>query len=267
MNWISTMLAVLSGALAFAIASVLVRHRKQKRAAYSLVLLILFVTLLGLSREYVFPNLNVWNNVREAASLPQLAILKRTDPIAYVGLLAFVKGALDRSVDDQAIIELVRTRLSGLAQHRLPEASDEAAVAYLKVVLAEMNALSASGDADCYRILDPEPSRPSDGWGVFRKKLRERDLMVLIQVIATAAKHPQPTPTESEVMPALGPIYGQLRQEAGADAQILQYPGAPVTDRAKACSLNVRLFTKILKLPPKEGGRVIRFLWSQVPRT
>ncbi|HQU15926.1 MAG: hypothetical protein B7Z66_07635 [Chromatiales bacterium 21-64-14] len=265
MNWISTALAVFSGVLAFAIAAVLVRDRKQKRGAYALVLLISFVGLQGLSREYVFPKLNVWANVREAESLPQLAVLRRSDPQTYASVLTFVRGALDRSVDDQAILELVSNHLAGLAQQRLPNASNAAAVAYLKVVLAEMHALSASGGADCYRVLDPDLSRPLNGQELFPRRLRERALMALTEIIATAAEHPQPIPGESEVMPALGPIYGQLRQETGADPRALLYPGAAAIDDVKACSMDARLFAKILKLPASDGGRVIRFLWSRVP--
>lgn len=269
MNWIDTALALGSGILAVALTSLLVRRPAQRRGTYALVLLILFVTLQGLGREYLFPRLNAWNNVREAESLPGLAPLKRADPEAYAGVLAYVRGALDRAVDRGTVRDMVDRRLNALARRRLPSTSNEAAMAYLGAVLAEMKAAEVSdppGGARCYGILDRgDPGLPT-GQLAIPATLRARDLAARAQVIAAATRNPQPVPGESDVMAVLRPIDARLRRAGGGDAVSLRFPNLPPFDEPRACSIDARLFADILALPVNRGGPVVRYLWSRLPR-
>ncbi len=267
MNWISIGLAALSGALAAMIASLFVRNPKEKRATYAVVLVVSLVGLLGLSREFIFPDLNAWNQARKAESalleIPAYQAIKQYYPKTYESLLSDFQGSLRKGVDESQIIGLVRGHMVGLVLKRLPHASDEAVASYMNVMLTEIQELSSQGGDLCYRFLFPQQSAPLDGRQYLSKQTREADLAALDQVIRTSAESPQTIPLEVEVMPKLEPIFVELANEYGNDIEMLQNPAAPNVDRAKVCSMSVGLYSRILKLPKNESGKILRFLLSQ----
>ncbi len=84
MNWISIELGTLSGALAAIIASLIVRNPREKRSIYGIVFVVSLIVPQGLSREYIFPDLNAWNQARNTESalleVPTFQAIKRFDP-------------------------------------------------------------------------------------------------------------------------------------------------------------------------------------------
>lgn len=267
MDWISIGLAGLSGAVAAAMASLLVRNPKEKRAAYTVVVVICFVVLQGLSREFIFPDLNAWNQARKAESalleIPAFQAIKQYDPTTYKILLSDLKGSLREGLDESQVIGMVRGHIAGLVQRRLPSASDEAVVSYINVMVTEIREIGSHGGDLCYRFLFPQQSAPVGWHKYFSKQTQEADLAALAQVIRTAAENPQTIPREADVMPTLEPIFVDLANEYGNDIDMLQNPSAPTVDRAKICSMTADLYSRILQLSKHESSKVLRFLLSQ----
>lgn len=267
MNWISVGLAASSGALAVGIASLIVRNPKEKRGAYAIVFVVCFASLQGLSREFVFPDLNAWNQARkvEAALLevPVFQAIKQYDPKTYESLVSDLKGSFTKGIDDSQVIGVVRGHIAGLVQKRLPSASDDAVVSYMSVMVTEIGELSSRGGDLCYRFLFPQPSGPIDARKYFSKQTQDADLAALAQVVRTSAEHPQTIPKEGDVMPALEPIVVELAKEYGNDIEMLQNPTAPTVNKTKVCSMTVDLYSRVLKLPKNESSRVLRFMLSQ----
>lgn len=268
MNWISIGLAALSGVLAAIIANLIVRNPKERRSAYVVAFVIFFALLQGLSREYIFPDVNAWNQSRKAESelleIPAFQAIKQYDPQTYENLLSDIKRAIKSgSSDGSQITGMVRDRISGLVQKRLPHASDEAVASYMNVMLTEIDELNAHGGDLCYRFLFPQQSEPFDGRKYFSKQTQEADLAALANIIKTSAENPQPIPPENDVIPKLQPIFADLATEHGDDIVMLQNPGAANVDKAKVCSMAAGLYARILKLPPSESGTILRFMLSQ----
>jgi len=264
-NWADTSLALLSGLLALGTAVLLVRDRARRRGAFTVVLLVSFIVFQGLGRAFVFPRLNAWTNVREAESLPELAPLEAADPALYAATLRYVRGALDRAVDARAVGELVRRHLAPIAQRRLPQTSNRAAMAYVGVLRAALRALPASAAGDCYRILD-RAAAPAGGSAAIPAPLRGRDFAAVTGVLAAAARAPQAVPTRSAAGVVLASVDARLRRRFGADAAFLRLPHLPAIDRARACAVDARLLDELLALPPAQGGTAVRFLWSRLRR-
>jgi hypothetical protein len=267
MNWISVGLAALCGALAALIASLFVRNPKEKRIAYTVVLVVAFAVLQGLSREFIFPDLNAWNEARkvEAALLdvPAYQAIKEYDPKTYDSLLSNMKQSIKKGVDESQIIGIMRGHMIGVVEKRLPHASDEATVSYINVMLTEMSELKNQGDDLCYRFLFPQQAAPLDMQKYVSKQTLKADLSALAQVIKSSAENPQPIPQEVDVMPQLKSIYLELAQEYGNDIAMLEHPAAPDIDRAKVCTMISGLYTRILQLPKDESGKILRFMLSK----
>lgn len=276
MNWISIGLAALSGALAAALASVLVRNPKEKRVYYAIVFIVCFAAFQALSRELISPHINAWNGARKAEAalleIPAFQAIKQYDPSTYESLVAdlreFIKKEAQSQVlgvrnDESRIVGAVKRRIAEIVQKRLPSASDEAVVSYMSVMVAEMGELHRHGGDLCYRFLFPQHSTPIDGRKYFSKQTQEADLAALAQVIRTSAEKPQAIPREADVMPSLEPIIVELVKEFGNDMDMLRNPAAPTTDKAKVCSITIDLYSRVLRLPQNESSRVLRFMLSQ----
>lgn len=267
MNWISIGLAALSGALAAMIAGIIVRKPKERLFPYAIAFVISFGVLQGLSREFVFPELNAWNVARKADSafvdIPAFQAIKQHDPKTYEAILSDIRGSLRKGADEAQIIGLVRGHIVGVVQKRLPSASDEAVVSYMAVMVTEIHELHKYSSELCYRFLFPEKSGPIDGRKYFSKRTQEADLAALAQVIKTSAESPQSIPKEAEVMPKLEPVIFELEKKYGNDITMLQNPSAPTVDRGKVCSMTADLYKRIIEMPRNENGKILRFMLSQ----
>ena len=249
------------------IASFVIRNPKEKRAIYTIVFVVLFAALQGLSREFIFPDLNAWNQARKAESalleIPAYQAIKQYDPKTYDNVLSDIKSSIKKGVDESQIIGIIKGHIAGIVQKRLPSASDDAVVSYMTVMLTEMNELKSQGADLCYRFLFPQQYVPVDGRKYFSKQTQDADLAALAQVIRTSAENPQPIPRDTEVMPKLEQVYLDLAKEYGNDIVMLKNPAEPNVDRTKICTMTMSLYSRILKLPTNESGKILRFMMSQ----
>ena len=226
-----------------------------------------FAVLQGISRHYIFPDLDGWYQARNAESqllgIPAFQAIKQYDPKTYENILSDIKSLLKTGHNDAQVIGAVRGHIIVLVQKRLPHASDEATASYVKVMLTEMNELNKQGGDLCYRFLFPQQSGPIDGRKYFSKRLQEADLAALATVIKTSAEDPQPVPRENEVMQKVAPIYADLEKEYGNDLTMLQNHAAANVDKGKVCSIAIGLYARILELPPSESGKILRYMLGQ----
>ena len=227
-----------------------------------------FVLLQALSSTYIFPVLNAWNQARNMeTSLLQIPVfqrLKAYDKKTYGILLAEIENSLKKGNDESEIISVVREHIAKLIQQRLPSASDEAVITYMKTMLVEMAELNQLGGDLCFRFIFPQQSGGAiDSTKYLSKRTQEADLAALAEVIRTSAENPQPVPQESDVVSHLDPIYAELVKEHGEEIAMLQNPTGANVDKHKVCVLAADFYTRILKLPTQEGSKVIRFLLSK----
>jgi len=267
MNVINLAIGALAGLLAALIASVLVRDARENRGRYGATFAISFAVLFGLANVFVYPGLNgryqAGHVESELLESPAFRALKQHDRATYDKLVAEMKQSLKDGKGEGQIIANVRGHITKVVQVRLPRASNEAVASYMKVMLVEMDELNQQGGDLCYRFLFPQPSGPIDPNKHFSKKTQEADLAALAQVIKSSAEDPQPVPQEAEVLPTLTPIYLELATEHGEDIAMLQNPTAPSVDRRKICAMSKSIYTKILRLPVDDSGRVLRYLLGQ----
>ncbi len=268
MNWASLGLAALCGALAGVLSAAVVSDPKENRGRYAGTFVVIFAMLFGLCRAFVLPKYEVWQGLRQAEAelqkIPAFVALKRYEPTTYGSLMEEVKGSLKDGLNEERIIAIFHGRMEQIVKKRLPVASNESVTEYMKAMMTELGELQKQGDDVCYRYLFPREGEIPDGRQYFSQEAQQADLAALGQVIESAAKDPQRVPQDFEVNPKLEPIVQELAGEYGRDLGLLQQTnGLMVSDRRKVCAMTAGLYGKILRLPVKDSGMVLRYLMAK----
>lgn len=266
MNWYSIGLAAGSGALAALIASLIFGKKPEKKTAFTIVVVILFVVFNTLSKELILPELNAFkakSDIQQAFSdIPAFQSIKNHEPDTYARLVASLTEVGKKGYSEQQAIDIVRGQISSLVAKRLPKASDEAIISYIGVLIDEMTELQSQGGDLCFRLLFPQAGGGVDGRKVFSKEIQKRDLEALDLTIKSYDANRQ-IPSETQVMPYLEPIYLKLFEVYGNDVLALENPAANNVDKGKVCSITKTLYSEILKLDPEKSVGALRWMLSQ----
>lgn len=267
MTWISLAVGAACGVLAAATAAAIVKDRKENKSRYSIVFVVTLVVLLAVAREFVTPKLQASyaaSTLDESLSgNPAFAAIKQYDAPTYSRILSETKVAISQGKSELEAKAAIRNNITALVQQRLPRASDEAAVAYMRVMVQEMTELNKHEPDTCFRFLFPEAGQPIDLERFIPDALERADLAALREIVRTSATAPQAVPTEAEVSPLLEPIVQDLVRHYGQDLVMLEEPTAPGVDKRKVCLMTIATYTRILQLPPAQGGKLVRFMLSQ----
>lgn len=267
MTWINVAVGVTCGVLAAVVATTIVRDRKENKRRYSIVFVVTMVVLLAIAREFVTPQLQASYAAstldNSLAGNPAFAAIKQYDAPTYSRILTEIKAAISRGQSEAEATIAVRNNITTLVQQRLPRASDEAAAAYMRVMVQEMTELNKHGADTCYRFLFPQAGQPIDMNRFVPESIKQADLAALGEIIRSSATAPQAVPTEADVSPFLEPIVEDLARRYGQDMVVLQAPAAPGVDKAKVCLMTIAMYDRILQLPPAQGGKLVRFMLGQ----
>jgi len=265
----SIAIAMVSGAVAGAIAYMIAGAPKDDRGKFSVTFVITFVAIFALSRVYVLPQANAWYGVRNAeAELQQhsaFRAIKKYEPKTYQAMIDDIRKSLLKGGSQEEAIAAARIHMIGLVQRRLPTASNESVAVYMDVTMAELRALQKKGGDFCYRFLYPQSGPPFDISRQLSKKMQKDDLDALAKVIESSATNPQPLPDQQQIVARLKPIYSRLVEEYGEEVDLLKNAAGATAeaDKRKICEMTGSLFDMILAHSAEESGGILRYMLSQ----
>lgn len=266
MSWYSIGLGAASGALAALIAVLIFGKKPKKKTAFTIVVVVLFILFNTLSKELILPKLYSFkarSDIQRAFSgIPAIQSIKQYEPETYAALVSTLNEAKNKGYSEQQTIDFVRGQISSIVTKRLPKASDQAIVDYIRVVIDEMSELQMQGGDLCFKLLVPQAGGGVDGRKVFSEEVRNRDLAALDLTIKTYDVN-RSIPSEDQVIPLLEPIYLELFQLYGNDVLALENPVANSVNKDKVCSITKTLYSKILELDPDKSVGVFRWMLSQ----
>lgn len=266
MNLYSIGLAAASAVIAVIIARLIFGKKPEKKTVYSIVIVVLFFVFNSLSKEFILPELNMrqaLNDIeRVTKDTPAFTSIKQYEPEIYQKLVDSVLVAVKEGANQQQLTDLIRTQISSLIEARMPHASDEALIAYVSVMISEMEVLSKQGNGLCYKFLFPKVAGGIDARKVFSKEMQQRDLAALNEIIKTS-NIKKPTPEQSTVLPYLQPVIITLSEQHGDDVSLLDDPAAPNVDKEKVCKVSIDLYRGILALPIEQSAPTLRWMFGQ----
>ncbi len=163
----------------------------------------------------------------------------------------------------QQIKDALRVQQAELIEQKLPRASDEAVITYIRLVEHQLSEFQLNGANLCFRMMIPKTGgNEMDVSPVISEKTREREFSILNMTLKSYDAG-RTIPSEKDVWAYLGPIFGKLFEEFGEDNVSSLYDSdAREIDDAMTCFISKTLYSEILKLSEDEAVNVMRWMLS-----
>jgi hypothetical protein len=188
--------------------------------------------------------------------------LQEYDPAFYVSLITTYKKLVARNLTDKQIDDALRAEQAKLMERLLPRASDDAIIAYARLVVDQLDELQHDGIEPCLTLLIPESSPDIDTSPIYSESTKERELDTL-DITLRSYDADRRLPAEKDVWPDLGPIFDELFAAFGADnVAALENSYDPSIDRDLVCGVSRALYSGILNHPKRNAANALRWLFS-----
>ncbi len=188
--------------------------------------------------------------------------LQEYDPAFYVSLITTYKKLVARNLTDKQIDDALRAEQAKLMERLLPRASDDAIIAYARLVVDQLDELQHDGIEPCLTLLIPESSPDIDTLPIYSESTKERELDTL-DITLRSYDADRRLPAEKDVWPDLGPIFDELFAAFGADnVAALENSYDPSIDRDLVCGVSRALYSGILNHPKRNAANALRWLFS-----
>ena len=266
MNVMSIAFALLSGAVAGAIAFMIAGNPKEDRNKFGISFVITFGVIFMLSKVFFLPKASAWYEVKQAETELEkhaaFSAVKKYDQKVYYAMIEDIRQVVLKGDSREKALLAARAHMQELILRRLPTASNESVADYMDVTMAELDVLEKKGGDYCFRFLFPQNGAPLDISKMLSQRMQTQDLEALAKVIESSATDPQPLPDAEEIEPKLQPIYAHLMEEYGEEVQLLADPAAvkAEADKRKVCAIVGSMYDRILALPAQESGKMLRFM-------
>lgn len=199
----------------------------------------------------------------EFAKNPLFSALKTYEPETYSSMLSELRSGLQKGRSQAELREKVFPSLQSVYMQRLPYASDSAIRSFATLFLEQMEVLYAVDTVLCYDyIFGQGRSAKLDVTKYFSKELKEKEFLVMEEVIRSAATQKHGPPQEKEIERQRAGILKSLVRRYGDDVQMLADPELGKTNKAKMCQLTYEFYKSILGLPEQESGPFLRFMFA-----
>ena len=188
--------------------------------------------------------------------------LQEYDPTFYVSLITTYKKLFARNLTGKQIDDALRAEQAKLMERLLPRASDDAIIAYARLVVDQLDELQHDGIEPCLTLLIPESSPDIDTSPIYSESTKERELDTL-DITLRSYDADRRLPAEKDVWPDLGPIFDELFAAFGADnVAALENSYDPSIDRDLVCGVSRALYSGILNHPKRNAANALRWLFS-----
>ena len=195
------------------------------------------------------------------SNIPAYQTLREYDPAFYDGLILTYKQLVGLDLTDKQVNDALRAKQVKLMERLLPGASDEAIIAYARLIVDQLDELRLDGTEPSLSLLIPQSS-PDNTSPAYSEITKGRELDTLDVTLRTYDADRQ-LPAEKDVWPDLGPIFEELFDEFGADnVAAMENSYDPGVDRGLVCNVTRALYSGILKLSESNAANALRWLLS-----
>lgn len=186
--------------------------------------------------------------------------LRKFDPEFYDGLVATYKTLTGQGLTDKQVNDALRSKQVELMERLLPKASDNAIIAYARLMVAQLDELQLDGIEPCLTFLVPKPDPDDVILPVFSESTRIRELDALDKTLKSF-KAKRKLPSQEDVWSDLGPVFSDLIKAFGAEnVAALENSYDPNIDRVLACNVSRALYSGILNFPKRSAANALRWL-------
>jgi len=188
--------------------------------------------------------------------------LRECDPTFYDDLIITYKKLAGQDLTDKQVDDALRAKQAKLIEQRLPRASDDAIIAYARLIVDQLDEFQLDGTEPCLTLLVPQSSPDNDTSPIYSETTKGRELDTLDITLRTYDADRR-LPAEEDVWPDLGPIFAGLFDAFGADnVAAMENSYDPSIDRILVCNVTRALYSGILDFPKRNAANALRWLLS-----
>lgn len=200
----------------------------------------------------------------EFAKNPLFSTLQMYEPAIYDRLMSEIRTGLQQGRSQAELREKILPLVQSVYMQRLPYGSDSALRSFTGLMLEQMNVLYSVDPAICYDyVYGKGRDAKLNVTKYFSKELQQKEFSIMAEVIRSAAGQTS-RPNEKQIERQLTTVFASIAQRYGDDAQMLTDPKIGRTNKAKTCELTYELYQTILRLPERESGALLRFMFASV---
>src|SRR5258706_3763538 len=180
MDWVSVLLAAVCGAMAATVASLVTIKVKNNRAPYLVITLVVFLGLKAFSNTTILPGVRDWQTDRQLRALPFYRELAEVDPQTYVKDRVVTSDSVRKGDGADVIASRIQPIVAATVPKYIGTASDDSVIAFIDVVVRQVEALHNSHSDGCYFFLFPhEQGAPLGIVHSLDQKSRDESIEVL----------------------------------------------------------------------------------------
>ncbi|MDO9006062.1 MAG: hypothetical protein Q7V20_21675 [Aquabacterium sp.] len=262
--WLHVLVAAVCGGLAASLAKLTVKNRAGGVVAQRIIFGLAFVLLWAAFQRTVVPRaqgmLASLTIEDEFAQNPAFSALRKYDRLTFDSVIEAAGQSLQHGATNAQVMSEVGARIKISVLPKVSSASDQAAIQYVRVVVASAGELERQGGDLCYQFLFPKDNAPAEAFTQLAVTTRGATYAALAEVIRTSAISPQAAPRQIDVREPLTYIASLVNNRFGADVSMLENPGASEVDKTKVCAMAIYMYNEIFKLPESAQGKLLRFM-------
>jgi len=196
------------------------------------------------------------------SNIPAYQTLREYDPAFYNGLIITYKQLVGQDLTEKQVNDALRAEQAELMERLLPRASDNAIIAYARLIVDQLDEFQLDGTEPCLTLLVPQSNPDKDTSPIYSEITKGRELDILDIMLRTHDVDRQ-IPAEKDVWPDFGPIFAELFKAFGADnVAAIENSYDPSVDRVLVCNVSRALYSGILNLPKRKAANALRWLLS-----
>jgi hypothetical protein len=219
------------------------------------VVILLIVVVVGAVGAYWYEGYSAEAKLLEQ---PVYRVLKKHEPAVFEKLVAEYKIYQREETTREAYINLANSEINLVATQSLAHASQSTLMALMNDMLATARKLQKAPGDTCFRFWFPLVDGPPDVAKYVDPAAQAHTLELMGEVIRTAAEDPVPLPEADAVKDNLAKVIDATYEQYGADTQMIAHAADPKVDRAKACTITLSVYERIMSLPPADSSALLR---------
>ncbi len=237
-------------------------NQKENKKKFQAISLIIFIVLLFFSKSVIMPSINAWmfrsNLEEEIDNIPYIISIKKYEPEIYNLMMQEMQNEVKKGKVGNSFITKISAKYSMVIfEKKLPVASDEAVINFIKTNNKIMNELKSIDVRYCYNYL--LSINVSDS--IINSVTSQLNLLsALNDVIVSRSENPQEIPQLVEIQIYLDDVYNLLYQIYGDDISILEEPSDPNIDKELYCTMIIDYYRLILELDSVDASKLTRWL-------
>jgi hypothetical protein len=216
---------------------------------------------------------------KELMSVPAFQQIARWEPVTYKKMKDAAVASTRRGESPAQVQGAVRGVLAGVLKQYIPVASDEALIEYMRVMIDEIEQMTAKDPEVSYAMLFNNRVNV-DVTKYIDETLQKRDMSALSEIIRTGVRKDAGYQNDQNAERVFVQVMEQFIADFGPDGRLpftmgrreappgtdmveaMAIATAPV-DKKKTCEMTVAFYRRILELRSDRAAQVLRMMLSK----